>query len=102
MTESEANASCAVPLSELGPGESGVVCALDAEGHLRRRLLDIGFVVGREVRVVRESPFGDPFACKVVGATYALRRSDARMVKVRRVRDSAAKGRTRSGPRGKP
>jgi len=55
---------------------------LQAGGHVRRRLLDLGLVLGTKVRPLRRSPFGDPTAYSVRGAVIALRRSDADAVKV--------------------
>jgi len=40
-------------LSELEPGERGVVTRVEGSRTLRRRLLDIGLVKGTEITVVR-------------------------------------------------
>ena len=40
-------------LSELEPGERGVVTRVECSGALRRRLLDMGLVKGTEITVVR-------------------------------------------------
>lgn len=58
-------------------GRSARVVKLTAGGWLRRRLLDLGFVPGAEVSVVRRSPFGDPTAYSVRGAVVALRQEEA-------------------------
>lgn len=64
-------------LGLLPPGETGRVAGLVAEGLVRRRLLDLGFVPGTVVRAVLRSPFGDPTAYGVRGSVIALRREDA-------------------------
>lgn len=74
-----------VSLAELNPGETAEIVALIAEGVLRRRLLDLGFIVGSRIEVLRTSPFGDPKAYRLRGAVYALRNVHARLVKVRRI-----------------
>ncbi len=51
--------------------------SLTAEGLVRRRLLDLGFVPGTAVQGVRRSPFGDPTAYMVRGSIIALRGEDA-------------------------
>lgn len=55
---------------------------LDLDGLLRRRLLDLGFVLGTWVRPLRRSPLGDPTAYEVMGAVVALRRSEAARIRV--------------------
>lgn len=71
-----------IPLHALNVGESGVVIDLAAEGILRRRLLDLGFVPGVAVKIERKSPFGDPTAYKVRGAIIALRREESETINV--------------------
>ncbi len=58
-------------------GQTVSVVGLTASGHIRRRLLDLGFINGAHVHVIRKSPFGDPTAYRVRGATIALRAVDA-------------------------
>lgn len=50
---------------------------------LRRRLLEAGFTPGCPVRFVMATPFGDPLVFAVRGASIALRKSEARCVRVR-------------------
>lgn len=69
-------------LDQFAPGTSGRVVALRANGLIRRRLLDLGFVPGAVVGVVRHSPLGDPTAYLVKGALIALRRQDAALVEM--------------------
>jgi ferrous iron transport protein A len=63
-------------------GQTVSVVGLTATGHIRRRLLDLGFVNGAQVSVIRRSPLGDPTAYRVCGATIALRAADAGHVMV--------------------
>lgn len=69
-------------LSDLRPGQRGVVRHLGAAGDLRRRLQDIGLIQGTVVKCVGESPLGDPVAYRIRGATMALRGVDASQVEV--------------------
>lgn len=71
-------------LAGLKPGQKAVVVGLSpaCRGPERRRLLDLGFVPGTEVKVVMESPLGDPVAYEVRGTTVALRRDQARVVQI--------------------
>jgi len=64
-------------LWQLPKGSKAVVTSLTADGITRRRLMDLGFVQGSQVTVVRRSPFGDPTAYLIRGAVIALRREEA-------------------------
>lgn len=70
-------------LDTLAVGQRATVTALSAPERQRRRMLDLGFVPGRTVAAVQESPWGDPVAYAVCGAVIALRRADARRIGIR-------------------
>lgn len=70
-------------LNELNPGESAHVVTLDPRHPLRRRLLELGFVRGARVAVVRRAPMGDPVEVRVNGTDLALRAQDLRGIRVR-------------------
>lgn len=71
------------PLAELPAGATGVVEGVDAGSRIGRRLQDLGFVRGTEVRVIRRAPLGDPVLYELRGTQLCLRRSEARLVQVR-------------------
>lgn len=61
-------------------GEKGNVIkitSLSLNDVMRRRLLDLGFVKGALVEVVRKSPLGDPIAFRVSQTTIALRKEES-------------------------
>jgi ferrous iron transport protein A len=70
-------------LDRLMPGSRGLVEEISAQGAMRRRLQDLGFVAGAQVECLGKSPLGDPRAYGVRGAVVALRRRDARLVEIR-------------------
>ncbi len=69
-------------LAELEPGAGARVTAVDGGSAIGRRLLDLGFVPGTEVRVVRRAPLGDPIEYELRGYRLCLRRSEALRVQV--------------------
>jgi ferrous iron transport protein A len=71
-----------ISLSELAVGSSCRIRSIELVGLLRRRILDLGILPGTVVECVRRSPAGDPTAYTVRGAIIALRRDDARQIKV--------------------
>ncbi len=74
-----------VPLASLPPGAVAVVEAVEPDGPVSRRLVDLGFVPETEVRVVRRAPLGDPSEYAVRGTRLCLRRSEADRVRVQPV-----------------
>jgi Fe2+ transport system protein FeoA len=69
-------------LDQLGRDEHATVVALDCRGPARRRLMDLGLLPGTDVEVTMASPLGDPTAYVVRGSTIALRRAQARTVRI--------------------
>lgn len=53
------------------------ISALRLDGVMRRRLLDLGFVPGAIVEVLRKSPLGDPIAFRVSSTSIALRKEES-------------------------
>lgn len=70
------------PLSELEPHEKGTVVKVGGRGAVRRRILDMGVVVGSAVEVDRVAPLGDPVAIKIKGYVLSLRKEEAAGVQV--------------------
>ncbi|AYA75862.1 ferrous iron transport protein A [Bacillus sp. Y1] len=58
-------------------GDAVRITHLDINGVMRRRLLDLGFVPGAIVTVLRKSPLGDPIAFRVSQTTIALRKEES-------------------------
>jgi Fe2+ transport system protein FeoA len=78
-----ASADDTFTLDRLGPDREGVVDSVEGDPAVRRRLLEAGFVAGSRVRFVMATPFGDPLVYSLRGTRIALRRTDARHVRVR-------------------
>ena len=74
----------AVSLAELEPGCTAVVESVDADGAIGRRLLDLGFVPGTELCMVRRAPLGDPAEYELRGTRMCLRRTEAARIRVQR------------------
>ncbi|MES2149270.1 MAG: ferrous iron transport protein A [Pseudomonadota bacterium] len=79
-----------ITLDALAAGQSGTVIHL-AAGHqhgdsgvdLMRRLMELGFVPGERIRMLKRGlPGGDPLAVKVGQSTFALRRFEAALVSI--------------------
>ncbi|RME94415.1 MAG: ferrous iron transport protein A [Verrucomicrobia bacterium] len=70
-------------LSSLAPGQRAVVCGVEAPEEIRIRLLELGFVPGTPVELVRFAPLGGPVEIHLRGSHLTLRRQEAEAVRVR-------------------
>jgi ferrous iron transport protein B len=73
-----------VTLTELRPGEQATIVAVEGQGVLRRRCVEMGLTRGEQVRVTHVAPLGDPVAYRVGRRGYqlALRREEAAQIRV--------------------
>ena len=71
-----------LPLSELKPGEKGVISKVIGDREIRRRLLDMGLTRGTEIIVVRKAPLGDPVEFLLKGYNLSLRKRESENVYV--------------------
>lgn len=71
-----------VRLSELRPGESGIIADVTAGGRVTARLMELGLVPGAAVVVLRKAPFGDPVQYRVRGSVISMRAAEAACVSV--------------------
>ena len=69
-------------LSELKTGEIGLIKEVKGEGSFRKRILEMGFVAGKEVKVILNAPLNDPVYYRLMGYNVSLRRKDAELVDV--------------------
>ena len=69
-------------LTHLQKGESGVLDRLDLPEDDARRLMELGFVPGERIRVLKRV-LGGPLAVKVGESTFALRRFEAALVSIK-------------------
>jgi len=65
-------------LTELKPGEEGVLEKLDLPDDDAQRLMEMGFVPGHSITRGLSAPGGDPRVFRVDGSEVALRRETAR------------------------
>ena len=69
-------------LGRLPVGAHAQVVEIKGGGKHQRRMLDMGFVPGAEVRVVRKASLGDPMEYRIKGTGIAMRRADANSIMV--------------------
>ena len=69
-------------LSELSTGDKGIIVKVMGRGAFRKRIIEMGFIKGKEVLVIQNAPLKDPIHYRVMGYDVSLRREDAAMIEV--------------------
>lgn len=69
-------------LSELKTGESGIIVRVMGHGGFRKRIVEMGFIKGKAVKVLLNAPLRDPVKYKIMDYEVSLRRAEAELVEV--------------------
>lgn len=69
-------------LLDLENGEKGVILKVKGRGAFRRRIIEMGFLAGKAVEVIKSAPLQDPIEYVIMGYNLSLRRSEARLIEV--------------------
>lgn len=75
-------------LSDLKPGEQGIITKVKGYGAFRKRITEMGFVPGTSVTIIKHAPLGDPIELELMGYRISLRKNEANLIEI--VTDSAA------------
>ena len=69
-------------LSELKTGEHGIIVKVSGHGGFRKRIVEMGFIKGKDVEVLLNAPLQDPVKYKLMGYEVSLRRKEAEMIEI--------------------
>lgn len=69
-------------LSELKVGQKAKILSIKTTGLIRRRLMDMGVLVGETVTVEKIAPLGDPIDVVVKNYHLSLRKAEAEKIEV--------------------
>jgi len=69
-------------LEDLKSGDKAVIAKVKGHGAFRKRIIEMGFVVGKQVIVVKNAPLKDPIEYNILGYEVSLRRNEARLIEV--------------------
>jgi len=69
-------------LSNLKEGEKGIIAKVRGRGAFRRRIMEMGFVSGKEVSVTKYAPLMDPVEYSIMGYEVSIRREEANHIEV--------------------
>ncbi|MFP4041859.1 MAG: ferrous iron transport protein B [Bacteroidales bacterium] len=69
-------------LSDLQNKESAIITKVRGRGAFRKRIMEMGFVKGQKVTVIKNAPLKDPIEYSIMGYDVSLRRSEASLIEV--------------------
>jgi len=69
-------------LCDLQNDEIGVIVKVMGRGAFRKRITEMGFVKGKEVKVIKNAPLQDPIEYEIMGYDISLRRNEAALIEV--------------------
>jgi ferrous iron transport protein B len=69
-------------LAELQTGQKAMITKVKGRGVFRRRIMDMGFIHGKEVTVIKSAPLRDPIEYEILGYNVSLRHAEAELIEV--------------------
>ena len=69
-------------LSDMPTESRCVIVKINGHGSFRRRIMEMGFVKGEIITVIKNAPLHDPIEYMVMGSHVSLRRSEASQIEV--------------------
>lgn len=69
-------------LSELKPGQTGIITKILGHGAFRKRVMEMGFVKGRSVTAVLNAPLHDPVKYSIMDYEVSLRRAESSLIEI--------------------
>jgi ferrous iron transport protein B len=76
-------------LSELHTGEKAYIVKVNGDGAFRKRILEMGFVRGQEVKAILNAPLKDPIKYEIMEYEVSLRRSEAVLIEISKLKEDA-------------
>lgn len=69
-------------LSELKKEEEAIIIKVMGRGAFRKRILEMGFVKGQKISIVKEAPLKNPIQYKIMDYEVSLRKSEADLIEI--------------------
>ncbi|NOY96884.1 MAG: ferrous iron transport protein B [Chlorobi bacterium] len=74
-------------LSDIKNKETVVITKVLGHGSFRKRINEMGFIKGKQVRVLNKTPFNGPIEYKILNYNISLRHSEAELIEVIPIKD---------------
>jgi ferrous iron transport protein B len=71
-------------LFDLCEGEEGIILKIKGRGQFRHRLMEMGFIAGKKILVIKKAPLGDPVEFRIMDYHVSLRKSETKLIEVSR------------------
>jgi len=72
-------------LTQLNEGEIGYISKIIGKGSYTKRIMELGFIQGAKIKVIRKAPLSGPIEYEIFGSRVALRNFDAQGIEVEKV-----------------
>lgn len=69
-------------LFDLIQGDKAVITKVKGRGAFRKRIMEMGFIVGKEILVGKKAPLKNPIEYTIMGYNVSLRNSEAQLIEV--------------------
>ncbi|MBO6067900.1 MAG: ferrous iron transport protein B [Bacteroidales bacterium] len=69
-------------LTDIPTGHSCIISKVHGHGGFRHRIMEMGFIKGEKVDVIKNAPLLDPIEYSIMGSHVSLRRSEANNIEV--------------------
>jgi ferrous iron transport protein B len=69
-------------LADLKNGQKAIIIKVKGRGAFRKRIMEMGFIKGKEIAVIKNAPLKDPIEYKIMGYNISLRRNEAKLIEV--------------------
>lgn len=79
-------------LSDIATGEECVVVKVHGHGSFRNRIVEMGFVKGEKISVIKNAPLHDPIEYRLMSSHILLRRSEAQLIEVVHISNEQREG----------
>jgi ferrous iron transport protein B len=89
-----------VNLLQLEVGEKAIITKVKGRGAFRKRIIEMGFVAGKEITAMQRAPLKDPVEYNIMGYNVTLRNSEAALIEI--VSESEARKNPENGLAGIP
>jgi len=68
--------------AELNFGQKATIKSIDENHPSSQRIIEFGFTPGQEIELINKSFFNDPVSFSIRGTLIALRKTDAKSIKI--------------------
>lgn len=69
-------------LDQLKIGEEGIITKIKGRGSFRKRVMEMGFIKGKPVKMIKAAPLRDPIEYQIISYNISLRLAEAALIEI--------------------